>query len=76
MSECSHSLFPLTVLMLKYMNMQVQLPSTTRSRTIVITASTLALIVSGLVLCGWMLDVELFKRLFPQLVTMNPSFEN
>ena len=55
------------------MNMNVQLSSSSRSRTVVITASTLAIIVSGLVLCGWMLDVELFKRLFPQLVAMNPT---
>ena len=47
--------------------------SLTRSRKIVITTSTFALIVSGLVLCGWALDVELFKRLFPRLVAMNPT---
>lgn len=53
--------------------MNAQLTSSSRARTVVMTTSILALLVSSLVLCGWMLDVELFKRLFPQLVAMNPT---
>ena len=32
----------------------------------------LAFTVSSLVLCGWTLDVEVLKRIFPKLVAMNP----
>jgi diguanylate cyclase (GGDEF)-like protein len=32
----------------------------------------LAFTVSSLVLCGWTLDVEVLKRIFPRLVAMNP----
>ncbi len=32
----------------------------------------LAFTVSSLVLCGWTLDVEALKRIFPRLVAMNP----
>jgi diguanylate cyclase (GGDEF)-like protein len=35
--------------------------------------STVAAIVSSLVLIGWALDIELFKRIFPHLVAMNPT---
>lgn len=40
---------------------------------VVLTASMLALAVSGLVLLGWALNIELLKRIFPQLVAMNPT---
>ena len=53
--------------------MDVQLTSSSRARQVVMTASALALIISGLVLCGWMFDIELFKRVFPQLVAMSPT---
>lgn len=52
--------------------MHDQLVSHARNHRVVTAASLLALAVSSLVLCGWTLDVEMLKRIFPTLVAMNP----
>ena len=38
-----------------------------------VTASALAICVGLLVLAGWFLDLELFKRILPDFVAMNPA---
>ncbi len=40
--------------------------------TITRTACVIVVVVACLVLVGWLLDIELFKRLAPSLVAMNP----
>lgn len=40
---------------------------------IALSASVLTMMIGGLVLCGWLFDIELFKRIFPKLVAMNPT---
>jgi diguanylate cyclase (GGDEF)-like protein len=40
---------------------------------IAFAASVFTVAVSGLVLCGWLFDIERFKRILPNLVAMNPT---
>jgi diguanylate cyclase (GGDEF)-like protein len=40
---------------------------------VALTASGITMMVGALVLCGWQFDIELFKRIFPKLVAMNPA---
>jgi diguanylate cyclase (GGDEF)-like protein len=40
---------------------------------VALTASLITILISIIVLLGWTLDIEIFKRIFPAFVAMNPT---
>ncbi len=53
--------------------MSVQPTSHAPRHRVASVASVFAFIVGSLVLCGWALNLEALKRIFPRLVAMNPT---
>lgn len=49
------------------------LSSAHRSVKATLAASVFTAVIGTLVLCGWLLDIERFKRIVPTLVAMNPT---